>query len=57
MEYLMKQEEHITQYYTQIDFLSAPFEIYELIKSTKEIKIATDGGAIQFKRITGVCVR
>jgi hypothetical protein len=30
MEYLMAQEEHITQYYTQIDFLTTPVTIYEL---------------------------
>jgi hypothetical protein len=27
MEYLMKQEEHISQYYTQMDFLSTPITI------------------------------
>jgi hypothetical protein len=53
MEYLMKQEEHITQYYTQIEFLSVPMEIYELIKSPKKIKIATDGGAIPLKGSLG----
>jgi hypothetical protein len=53
MEYLMKQEEHITQYYTQIDFLSAPCEIYKQIKSTKKIQIATDGGAIPFRGSLG----
>jgi hypothetical protein len=30
MEYLMTQEEHISQYYTQIDFLLKPITIYEL---------------------------
>lgn len=45
----MSQEEHITQCYTQIDFLVVPHEIYALIKSTKKMKIATDGGAIPIK--------
>jgi hypothetical protein len=53
MEYLMKQEEHISQYYTQIEFLTVPIEIYELLKSTKKVKIATDGGAIPFKELLG----
>jgi hypothetical protein len=46
MDYIKTQEEHVTQYYTQIDFIRVPHEIYELIKSTKKVLIATDGGAI-----------
>ena len=38
----------ISQYYTDINFLTIPFEIYELIKSQKKLKVATDGGAIPF---------
>jgi hypothetical protein len=53
MEYLMTQEEHISQYYTQIDFLSPPITIYELFKSTKKVNIATDGGAIPLKGSLG----
>jgi hypothetical protein len=49
MEYLMKQDKHISQYYTEMNFLTVPIEIYELIKSTKRIQIATDGGAIPLK--------
>ena len=49
-DYLMSQEEHISQYYTEIDFLTAPITIYGLVKSTNKVNIATDGGAIQFKR-------
>jgi hypothetical protein len=30
MEYLMEQEEHISQYYTKTNFLMVPYKIYEL---------------------------
>jgi hypothetical protein len=49
MEYLMTQEVHTSQYYTEINFLTVPIEIYELIKSTKKIQKTTDGGAIPLK--------
>jgi hypothetical protein len=52
-EHVRSQEEHISQYYTQIDFLTVPFTIYELIKSMKRILIATDGGAIPKKGSLG----
>jgi hypothetical protein len=53
MEYLMTQEEHISQYYTQLDFLSAPVTIYKLLKSLNKVRIATDGGAVPMKRSIG----
>jgi hypothetical protein len=53
MEYLMAQEAHITQYYTQIDFLTTPVTIYKLLKSTNKVNIATDGGAIPLKGSLG----
>jgi hypothetical protein len=53
MEYLLSQEEHISQYYTQIKFFIVPMKIYELFKSTKKVKIATDGGAIPLKGSLG----
>jgi hypothetical protein len=53
MEYLMSQEEHISQYYAQIEFLIVPMKIYELFKSTKRVLIATDGGAIPLKGSLG----
>jgi hypothetical protein len=53
MEYLMTQEVHTSQYYTEINFLTVPIEIYELIKSTKKIQIATDGGPIPLKGSLG----
>jgi hypothetical protein len=43
------QEEHIAQYYTQIDFLMIPHEIYEILKSTQKVNVARDAGAIPFK--------
>jgi hypothetical protein len=49
MDYLRTQEEHIAQYYTQIEFLMVPHEIYSTLKSTRKVNIATDGGVIQFK--------
>ena len=53
MEYLMNQEEHISQYYTQIEFHMVPMKIYDLFKSTKKALIATDGGAIPLKGSLG----
>jgi hypothetical protein len=53
MEYLLSQEEHISQYYTQIEFFMVPMKIYELFKSTKRVLIATDGGAIPLKGSLG----
>jgi hypothetical protein len=56
MDYIRTQEEHITQYYTQIDFIMVPHEIYELLKSTKKVLIATDGGAIPMKGSIGFVI-
>jgi hypothetical protein len=53
MEYILSQEEHISQYYEQIEFFMVPMKIYELFKSTKKVLIATDGGAIPFKGSIG----
>jgi hypothetical protein len=53
LEYLMGQNEHISQYYTQIHFHMVPYKIYELFKSTKKVKIITDGGAISLKGLLG----
>jgi hypothetical protein len=36
-EYIRNQEEHISQYYTQLEFLTVPIKIYELLKSTKKV--------------------
>jgi hypothetical protein len=51
--YIRTQDEYISQYYTQIEFLTAPIAIYELLKSTKKVLIATDGGAIPMKGSIG----
>ena len=56
MDYLMSQEEHVSQYYTEIDFLEVPVKRYEMIKSTNKVNIATDRGAIQFKGSLGFVV-
>jgi hypothetical protein len=50
---LLSQEEHIAQYYAQIEFHTVPMKIYELFKSTKKVLIATDGGAIPLKGSLG----
>ena len=50
---LMQQPVHISQYYTQIDFHTVPVQIYEQLKTTGTIYIATDGGAIPFKGSLG----
>jgi hypothetical protein len=53
MEYVRSQEEHISQYYEQIEFFMVPMKIYELLKSTRRVLIATDGGAIPLKGSLG----
>ena len=50
---LLQQPEHISQYYTQIDFHTVPIQRYEQLKTTGNILIATDGGAIPFKGSLG----
>jgi hypothetical protein len=55
-EYLMAQDDHISQYYTQIDFDIAPIRLYEMIKSTTRVLIATDGGAIPYKGSIGFVI-
>ena len=56
METLMQQPEHISQYYTQIDFHTVPIRIYEHLKSFRKAHIATDGGAVQFKGSLGFVI-
>ena len=56
MDFLMKQEEHVTQHYTEREFHTAPIKIYEMIKSINNVNIATDGGAIQFKGSLGFVI-
>jgi hypothetical protein len=55
-QYIRHQEEHISRYYTQLEFLMVPIKIYELLKSTKKVLIATDGGAIPMKGSIGFVV-
>ncbi|OEU11118.1 hypothetical protein FRACYDRAFT_246229 [Fragilariopsis cylindrus CCMP1102] len=56
MDYLLSQEEHVSQYYTEIKFFTVPIKIYEMLKSTNKVNIATDGGAIQFKGSLGFVI-
>jgi hypothetical protein len=56
MEYLKAQDKHIPQHYAQVDFLSIPIKIYELLKSTNKVRIATDIGAIPLKESLGFVV-
>jgi hypothetical protein len=56
MQYIQSQEEHVSQYYAEINFLTTPFEVYELIKSPRKYTIATDGGAIPLKGSLGFVV-
>jgi hypothetical protein len=55
-KYIRHQEEHISQYYTQLEFLTVPIKIYELLKTTKKVLIATDGGAIPMKGSIGFVI-
>ena len=56
MDLLMKQPEYISQYYTKIDFHTVPFRIYEHLKSSMRVFVATDGGAIQYKGSLGFVI-
>jgi hypothetical protein len=47
MEELMQQPEYISQYYTHIEFHTVPIQIYEHLKSSRKVLIATS--AIRFK--------
>jgi hypothetical protein len=53
MDYILCQEEYISQYYTQIEFLMVPHKIYKLLKSTNKVNIATDRGAIPLRGSIG----
>jgi hypothetical protein len=53
VEKLMQQPPHILQYYTQVDFHTAPIRVYENYKTTSKALIATDGGAIPYKGSIG----
>jgi hypothetical protein len=55
-DYIKTQEEHVTQYYTQIEFIRVPHEIYELLKSTKKVLIANDGRAIPMQGSIGFVI-
>jgi hypothetical protein len=55
-KYIRHQEEHISQYYTQLEFLTVPIKKYELLKTTKKVLIATDGGAIPMKGSIGFVI-
>ena len=46
---LLQQPEHISQYYTHIDFHTVPIQIYEQLKTTGNILTATDRGAYHSK--------
>jgi hypothetical protein len=56
MEYLMTQEEHISQYYTQVEFDIVPIQLYRMLKSTNKVLLATDGGAIPLKESLGFVI-
>jgi hypothetical protein len=40
----------------QLEFLTVPIKIYELLKTTKKVLIATDGGAILMKGSIGFVI-
>ena len=57
IQHLKAQDEHISQYYVQLEFLSVlPITIYELLKSTNKVHMATDGGAIPLKGSVGFVI-
>ena len=56
MTALLQQPEHISQYFTQVDFHTVPFQTYEYLKSSRRVLIATDGGAVPLKGSLGFVV-
>ena len=56
MDYLLNQQEHIAQYYTEVVYHTTPIAIYEHLKSTRTALIATDGGAIPLKGSIGFAI-
>jgi hypothetical protein len=55
-KYIRHEEEHISQYYMQLEFLTVTIKIYKLLKTTKKVLIATDGGAIPMKGSIGFVI-
>ena len=56
LDHLFNQQDHIAQYYTEVEFHIAPIALYEQLKSTRIALIGTDGGAIPLKGISGFAV-
>ena len=56
LDHLYNQEEHIAQYYTEVEFHTTPVAVYEQLKSTRTALIATDGGAIPRKGSLGFAI-
>ena len=56
VQYVKAQDKHIPQYYAQLEFLPVPIAIYELLKSTSKVHIATDGGAVPLKGSMGFVI-
>ena len=56
MDFLMRQDEHVSKYYTQREFHVVQYKILEIFKSTNKVKIATDGGAIPLKGSLGFVI-
>ena len=53
VQYVKSQPEHISQYYTQLNCLIPAGEIYQAMKTTSKIFMATDGGAVKYKGSIG----
>ena len=56
MDFLMRQDEDVSQYYTQPEFHVVQYQIQELFKSTNKVIVATDGGAIPLKGLLGFVI-
>ena len=49
-QFIKSQTAYISQYYANIKWELPEAEVYRILKDTKKIIMATDGGAIAFKR-------
>ena len=49
VQYVKSQPEHISQYYAQLNCIIPAEEIYQAMKTTSKIIMATDRAAVKYK--------
>ena len=56
VQFIKSQPEYISQYYANIKWKIHEAEVYQVLKETKKILMAKDGGARAFKRSLGFVI-